>query len=255
MAFFMSHDLLSYLLGLTAAMLMGLAKTGFPGASLPAVLLMVEAFPGDARASVSAIVPGLLVGDVLAVVWYRRHADWSRLVALFPYVAVGMVPGIVVLACAAGNQLRPVLGWLVAGLLVLELGRRSFRWEHLPSQWWFVGSMGVLAGFGTMVGNAAGPVMSIYLISRGMLKEQFIGTSAWFFLLVNLSKVPVMAGMGMFTADTLQFGLVVAMAVPLGAALGVWVLRRISQRSFDMFALILAGVAALRLILAANAVR
>lgn len=216
---------------------------------------MVEAFPGDARASVSAIVPGLLVGDVLAVAWYRRHADWSRLVALFPYVAAGMVPGMVVLAWAAGNQLRPVLGWLVAGLLVLELCRRYFRWEHLPSQWWFVGSMGVLAGFGTMVGNAAGPVMSIYLISWGMLKEQFIGTSAWFFLLVNLSKVPVMAGMGMFTADTLQFGLVVALTVPLGSVLGVWVLRRISQRSFDAFALTLAGVAALRLILAANSVR
>ena len=85
--------------------------------------------------------------------------------------------------------------------------------------------MGLVAGFGTMVGNAAGPVMTIYLISRGLRKQEFIGTSAWFFFIVNLSKLPIMSGLGMLTTDTVGFGMTVACLVPVGAILGVWLLQ------------------------------
>ena len=110
--------------------------------------------------------------------------------------------------------------------------------------------MGLVAGFGTMVGNAAGPVMTIYLISRGLRKQEFIGTCAWFFFIVNLSKLPIMSGLGMLTTDTLGFGLIVACLVPVGAILGIWLLRIIPQRPFDVLALSLAGLAAVRLIVA-----
>ena len=231
-------------------MLMGLAKTGLPGVSIPAVLLMVEAFPHDAKASVGAIMPAILLGDVLAVAWFRRHTDWSRLWALMPYVAAGIALGAWVLSRTTGNELRPILGWLVAAFLIVEFGRQCFRWEKMPGQWWFGATMGLVAGFGTMVGNAAGPVMTIYLISRGMKKQEFIGTCAWFFFIINLSKMPIMSGLGMLTTDTLGFGLIVACFVPLGSLLGVWLLRIIPQRPFDVLALSLAGVAALRLIVA-----
>lgn len=244
----MSHSLTAYLLGGAAAVLMGLAKTGLPGVSIPAVLLMVEAFPGDAKASVGAIMPTIILGDILAVLWFRRRADWSQVWRLVPYVAVGMAVGALVLWKTSGNELRPILGWLIGIFLVVEICRQRFRWETMPGQWWFVATMGLVAGFGTMVGNAAGPVMTIYLISRGLRKEAFIGTCAWFFFVVNLSKLPVMSGLGMLTADTLGFGFTVACLVPIGSLLGVWLLRVIAQRSFDMLALSLAGLAAVRLI-------
>lgn len=229
-------------------MLMGLAKTGLPGVSIPAVLLMVEAFPNDAKASVGAMMPAILLGDVLAVAWFRRHADWSRLWGLVPYVAAGMLLGAWVLSRTTGNELRPILGWLIAAFLIVEVGRQWFAWEKMPGQWWFAASMGLVAGFGTMVGNAAGPVMTIYLISRGMKKQEFIGTAAWFFFIVNLSKLPIMFNLGMLTTDTMGFGLIVACAVPVGSFLGIWLLKIIPQRPFDVLALTLAGLAAVRLI-------
>jgi hypothetical protein len=246
----MHHSLAAYVLGGTSAILMGLSKTGLPGVSIPSILLMVEAFPDDAKASVGAIMPAILLGDLFAVAWFRRHADWSRLWGLLPYVAVGMASGAWVLGRTTGNELRSILGWLVAALLLVEVCRQYFRWEAMPGRWWFAAVLGLVAGFGTMVGNAAGPVMTIYLISRGLRKQEFIGTSAWFFFIVNLSKLPIMSGLGMLTTDTLGFGLIVACLVPAGALLGIWLLRIIPQRPFDVLALSLAGVAAARLLVA-----
>ena len=244
----MHHSLTAYMLGGTAALLMGLGKTGLPGAAMPAVLLMVEAFPDDAKASVGAMMPAILLGDLFAVAWFRRHAQWSKLWGLSPYVAVGMVLGALVLGRTTGNELRPILGWMVAAFLVIEVCRQCFRWETLSDQRWFVATTGLVAGFGTMVGNAAGPVMTIYLLSSGLSKTQFIGTCAWFYFIVNLSKLPVLSGLGMLTTDTLAFGLIVACLVPFGSFLGIWLLRIIPQRPFDVLALGLAGVAAVRLI-------
>ena len=85
------------LLAVASALLAGLSKTGLPGVSIPAILLMTEAYPHDARASVAAILPVLLTGDVFAVAWFRQHADWGRLARLLPYVLAGMLPGVFVL--------------------------------------------------------------------------------------------------------------------------------------------------------------
>jgi uncharacterized membrane protein YfcA len=243
-------DLASYLWGGVSALLVGLSKTGLPGVSIPAILLMTEAFPRDAKLAIGAILPVLLVGDVFAVAWYRHHAQWDRLWRLFPYVAAGMVPGWIVLRLLKeGNDLRPVLGVLILALLALEVCRQAFDWQRVPGRWWFVAVMGLLAGFSTIIAHAAVPVMAIYLVSQGLPKQQFIGTAAWFFLLINLTKVPFYATEGMMTAETLRFDAVVGPLAVVGGLLGVFVLTRIPQKLFDTLALGLAGVAAVRLIL------
>ena len=227
---------------------MGMAKTGLPGVSILAILAMAEAFPGDAKASVGAIMPAIIVGDVIAVFWFRRHAQWRRVWSLIPFVAVGMVCGTILLHEVAGKRLGPILGWLVTGFLVIEVCRQYFRWQQTPDHWVFSALFGLVAGFGTMIGNAAGPVMTIYLISRGMQKQDLIGTAAWFFFIVNLSKLPVMTWLHMLNPDTVGFGFAVACFVPIGSILGAKLLRVIPQRPFDLLALGLAGLAAARLI-------
>ena len=170
--------------------------------SIPAILLMTEAYPNDARQSVGAVLPLLLVGDVFAVAWYRQHAEWGRLVRLLPYVLLGCCPA---WSCCwhprqsapAGHRLHG------AGHVALELCRQWFDWEHVPHQWWFVATAGILAGFTTFVANAAMPVMTIYMVSQDLDKHQFIGTAAWFFLILNFSKVPPYCVMGMLTPSML----------------------------------------------------
>jgi uncharacterized protein len=238
----------SLILASASALLVGLSKTGLPGVSILAILLMTEAYPDDARLSVGAILPVLLAGDVFAVAWFRRHADWGRLVRLLPWVLVGMIPGVFVLLCFEGNRLRPIIGWLVVGMLAVEICRQWFGWDRMPHRWWFAAATGLMAGFTTFVANAAMPVMSIYLVSQDFDKRQFIGTAAWFFLILNVSKVPPYCAMGMLSWSMLPTAAALAPLAIVGALLGVYVLSRIPQRFFDALALALAGVAAVRLI-------
>jgi uncharacterized membrane protein YfcA len=240
-------NLLSYLLGALAALLVGLSKTGLPGVSLPAILLLIATL-GDARQANGAMLPVLLVADVFAVVWFRRHAQWDRLVWLFPAVVAGMVPGWVILTRLTAEQLTPVIGWVVLIMVVLELCRQRLGWENVPRQWWFAGMMGFVAGFSTIIAHAAMPVMTIYLLSQGMDKEKFIGTAAWFFFIVNLSKIPFYVAAGLITAETLHFDLFVAPVAIVGGLLGVTLLAHIPQKLFNTLALALAGAAAAMLI-------
>ena len=237
------------LLGGSAAFLVGFAKTGIPGSGMPAIALMAEAFPGNTRLSVGAMVPLLILGDVFAVSYYRRHADWSRLLELAPYVVIGMVPGYFVLHLLASSWLRALIGLLILGLLGLHVARKWLsREDGVPNQRWFVAFMGLVAGFGTVVGNAAGPAMAVYFLAKGMDKRQFIGTAAWFFFFVNLSKVPIQWEMGIMTRTTLQLNMCVAPFLVVGALTGVAVHNRVSQRVFNAAVLFLAGVFALRLL-------
>ncbi len=238
----------AYVLGACAALLMGFAKAGIPPSAILSVALMTEAFSENAELSVGAMLPVLLVGDVLAVAFYRRHAQLRRLLGLVPYVALGMVLGYLILRQTDGNQLRPVLGWLILALFVLEVLRRRFDWSKAAETWWFAAVLGTAAGFGTMIGNAAGPVMTMYLLGQRLPKEQFIGTCAWFFLLVNTLKIVPFWSEGMITAGTLRFDLIIVPMVPIGIAAGIWVLPRIPQRFFDGLVLVLAGASGMWLI-------
>lgn len=244
----MDYSLFALLLGISAAVLMGFSKTGLPGAATPAVALMAAAFPQNAAMSVGAMLPLLLIGDVFAVVRRGRDAQWWRLWGLFPYVLLGMGPGYLVLWWLTGEQLRPVLGGLVLGLLGLELVRQRLGWNEIPDRWWVVGPTGFLAGFATIVGNAGGPVMSLYLLSQGLAKEAFIGTCAWFFFLLNLSKVIPFWSAGMLNRQTLSIGLTLGPVTLVGGLFGLWLLHRISQRSFNAMMLLLAALAGVWLI-------
>jgi len=241
---------LSIALAVGAALLVGVTKTGMPGLAIPCVVMMAEAFPGNTRLSVGALLPILIVGDVFAITIYRRHAQWHRLWRLFPLVVLGMIPGAFVLYHSGGgssgaDRLRPILGGLVLALLLLELARRRFNLDRFAEHRWVTYLTGIVAGFGTIVGNAAGPVMSVYLVSRKMKKHELIGTAAWFFFIVNVSKVPVYSSIGMITRQTLLFDLALAPLVVVGALFGARVMKLVPQKLFDTLVLLLAGIAAL----------
>lgn len=232
--------------GGSAALLAGLAKTGLPGAGILAVPLMALVFP--ARLSVGALLPLLIAADLFAVLFFRRHADWSRLLELAPPVALGLVAGAIGLHYLTDIYLKPVLGLLVLSLLALEGGRRRFGWTQAPHRPWVTGAIGAAAGFATMIGNVAGPIMSVYFIAKGLDKHRFMGTSAWFFCVLNLVKAPWYGWQGMITRETLTFDVWLLPAVAVGALAGRWLFERLSAAVFQALVLVLAGAAALRLV-------
>ncbi|MEU5698733.1 sulfite exporter TauE/SafE family protein [Streptomyces aurantiacus] len=242
-----------------AALLVGFSKTAVSGANTVSLAIFAAVLP--ARASTGVLLPILIVGDVLAVLTYRRHAHWPTLWRLFPAVAAGVVVGTVFLLRADDEMVRTSIGailLLMAGVTVwrrhkaeaaeaaeaaetaevagaAEVGEAAGPDEEpdAVATRTQARSYGVLGGFTTMVANAGGPVMSMYLLSAGFRKLGFLGTSAFFFLIVNVSKVPFSVGLGLIDGHSLLLDAALAAFVLPGALIGKWAVDRINQRLFE----------------------
>ena len=230
-----------------AAFAVGITKTGIPGIGILVVPLLAMAFP--AKASVGLLLPILIFADLFAVGYYRRHGQWQHLVKLLPWAVVGIGIGYLVLSKIDSGTLKPLIGFIVLAMLAIRL--RSILKDdpqQVPQHWSFAAMMGLLAGATTMMANAAGPVMVLYLLSMHFPKQKFIGTAAWFFFIVNWIKLPLMTNLDMINATSLKMDAAVFPAVVLGAIAGIWLLKSIPQRLFNIIALILAAAATIRLL-------
>jgi len=149
-----------------------------------------------------------------------------------------------------GEAYKPLIGWIILGLTVLQLWRlaRPSAFEHVPHSAWFAWAMGLLAGGTTMLINGAGPIMALYFIAVALPKLELVGTSAWFFLIVNCLKVPFSANLGLIHLDSLKLNVLLVPMIALGIFSGRWLVRRVPQRLFDALLLVFVAVAALRLI-------
>jgi uncharacterized protein len=231
------------------AFVTGLSKTGIAGLGILAVALFANAL--DARTSTGALLPLLLCADVFGVAFFRKHANWGHLWRLFPWVVLGVIGGFFALDKISNTGMQRLIGGILVTMLVLHLWRQRQSFETssaLPHSWWFAAFTGVMAGFTTMVANAAGPVMILYLLAVGLPKLEFIGTSAWFYMSVNAFKVPFSLKLGLINADSLVTDAFLLLPMIPGALLGPVILERINQRAFEVMALILTALAALRLL-------
>ncbi|WNZ07216.1 sulfite exporter TauE/SafE family protein [Streptomyces sp. 11x1] len=237
-----------------AALLVGFSKTAVSGANTVSLAIFAAVLP--ARASTGVLLPILIVGDVLAVLTYRRHAHWPTLWKLFPAVGAGVLLGTLFLVWADDQVVRTSIGAILLLMTAVTIWRRrtvdkddepdaiTTRAGRVKAR-----SYGVLGGFTTMVANAGGPVMSMYLLSAGFRKLGFLGTSAFFFLIVNVSKVPFSVGLGLIDAHSLLLDAALALFVVPGAFLGKWAVNRINQRLFEQLVIAATIVGGLQLLL------
>lgn len=231
-----------------AAFFLGLSKTGLPGAGILAIPFIAAVVP--AKASTGLVLPMLIVGDLFAVAWYRRHAEWFHLVRLLPYAILGIVIGWKIMSHITDAQLRPLIGVIILVLLGLHVWRsRSAAAAPAPKTHWVPAGLGLSAGITTMLANAAGPIMTVYLLTMRLPKAAFIGTGAWYFLIVNVLKVPLSAEMGLINSASLKINLALCPLVILGALLGIRIANRLPEKAFNRFVLALAAVGAIKLLL------
>lgn len=241
---------LQWIVAIVAAILLGFSKTGFPSLGIFVVALMASVFP--TKESVGIVLPMLIFADFIAVAYYRRSVIWKHLFVLIPWVLIGIIGGFFVLKYIENDALSILIGTLILLLTLLHFAKDKLeavlqiRYSQSP---YFYNLLGVLAGFTTMIGNAAGAIMAIYLFSRGSQKNEFIGTNAWFFFFVNLIKVPFSASIGLITGTTLLFNMWMIPAIVAGAWLGIKILPKIPQRYFQVIILVLAALGGVRLML------
>jgi uncharacterized membrane protein YfcA len=230
-------------LGALGAVLVGLSKTGIPGIGVLNVAIFALAFP--ARDSVGMVLIILICADLVAVRAYRNDVDWSQLRRLFPWAMAGVVAGSLALGRIDDVQLRRAIGAILLLLVGLQYARMRRPTLQPPPTRWFAPLAGVTAGFTTMVANAAGPVMMLYLLAMQLPKLVFVGTSAWYFFAMNLFKVPFSAALGLINPHSLLVAAWIAPFAMLGAAFGRPIVMRLNQQAFERLALLLTVVAGL----------
>lgn len=231
-----------------AALCIGLSKSGLSGTATLNVVLMAQAF--GAKASVGLVLPLLIVADFMGYFINRHGGSWRRILPMAPPAILGVVAGYFLLGEIDNGTARTVIGWLIIGLLGFKLvldasqgalqvltGHRAFAW-----------AMGLCAGITTMLANAAGPVMTVYLLSQRLEKKEHLGVFSRFFLFINLFKVPFSASLGIIHPQSLMTNLVLLPAVILGILLGWQILKRIPQKPFEWTLFLMTLVAALWLI-------
>lgn len=231
-----------------AAAGIGVAKSGFSGFSLIQITIFAGIF--GARNSLGFLLPLLIVGDISAVTAFRRHARWEYIRRLLPPAIIGILIGWWLLDYLDDLAVRRVIGSIVLSLAVLQAARmwRPGWFNHLPHTRTFAWTLGLVAGMTTMLANAAGPIVAIYLIAVSLPKYEFVGTSAWFFLIANVFKLPFSTNLGLIRSETLLVNLVLAPAVVIGLIAGKKLVEYVPQKLFDMLLLIFAGVAGLRMV-------
>ncbi len=244
------------LVGVLAAYVVGVSKTGLPGAGIIAIPLFATVFEG--RLIPGGTLPVLIVADLFAVAWYRHHTRWDLLRPLALWLAAGFAGGVTFFVLA-GSETRPievVIGVIVLFVVGLQLVRLLRGAPDRDANAATAAIYGSTGGFTTFVANAAGPIINTYLVGLRLPKDQYLGTSAWFYFGVNVSKIPIYLALGewtdggrFFTGESLAFAAVIIPAVFAGVYSGRWVVHRIPERAFLVIILVLSAAGAWNLIL------
>ncbi|WP_206443035.1 sulfite exporter TauE/SafE family protein [Candidatus Protofrankia californiensis] len=243
---------------LISATMVGFAKTAISGAASLAVVLFALALP--AKESTATLLPLLICGDVVALCYYRSHADWALLARLFPGVIPGVLLGAGFLAVVDDTTMRLTLAILVLLVVVVPYllrgknvpmpgGLSALQPRSSSSHHSLIAVLsGCLAGFTTMTANTGGPVMTSYLISRGLSPQRMLGTTTWFFVVLNLGKLPISTGLGLLRAPAVLLDLLLVPAMLAGGVIGALVIHQIDQRTFERVAIGFAALSALLLL-------
>ena len=240
--------LIQWLLLALCALFVGMSKVGIPGISMFYIPVLALIFGG--KTSTGILVPMLMMADIFGVAYYHRHAEWKYLAKLLPWAFVGIGIGLWVGKIINDEWFKNIIAFLVfAGVGIMLWRERQKRTDLFPHTWWFAAVMGVLGGFATMIGNVAGPIFAIYMLAMNLPKNAFIGTGAWFFLIVNFFKFPLQVwvwnNIGM---KTIIMDLMMLPAIAAGAFLGIWIVRKIPDKTYRTFIVVVTVLSAFLLL-------
>ncbi len=225
------------------AFFVGMSKTGVHGIGMVSVPMLAAIFGG--KDSSGLMLPMLIMADFIGVWYYHRHANWDHLKKLFPWAAVGIIIGTYVGNNINDELFRQVMGIIIFASLGIMIWMEKGQKEKIPNYIWFAALLGLLGGITTMVGNLAGSVMALYLLSMRLPKNQYIGTAAWFFLAVNVFKVPF----HIFSWETIDLNsflldLIGLPFIAVGAVVGIAIVKKIPNKQYRWFIIIMTAVAA-----------
>ncbi|MEZ5104257.1 MAG: sulfite exporter TauE/SafE family protein [Draconibacterium sp.] len=245
----LDFSVLQWGLLLVCGMFVGMSKVGVPGVSMIVVPTLAIIFGG--KASTGILLPMLMMADIFGVSYYHRHAEWKYLWKLLPWAFVGVGIALWVGQVVNDEWFKNIIAILVFVCIALMLWKDRQKGSNLfPDTWWFAASMGVLGGFATMIGNVAGPIFAIYLLAMHLPKNSFIGTGAWFFLIINFSKFPLhLFVWKTISWNTLLLDILLLPGIAAGAFLGVWLVKKLSDKFYRTAVIVVTALSAFLLLI------
>jgi uncharacterized membrane protein YfcA len=245
----LDFSIIQWLLLAVCGLFIGMSKVGVPGISMIVVPILAFIFGG--KASTGVLLPILMMADLFGVGYYHRHAQWKFLFKLLPWAFVGVGIALWVGEIVDDEWFKNIMAVLVFASIALMLWKDRRKTDNIfPDTWWFAALMGVLGGFATMIGNVAGPIFAIYLLAMHLPKNSFIGTGAWFFLIVNFSKFPLHIFVWKtINRNTLTLDIIVLPAIALGAFLGVSLVKKISDKTYRTAVIVVTALSAFLLLI------
>ncbi len=242
-------SIVQWLLLALCALFVGMSKVGIPGISMFYIPVLALIFGG--KTSTGILLPMLMMADIFGVAYYHRHAEWKYLAKLLPWAFVGIGIGLWVGKIINDEWFKNIIAFLVfAGVGIMLWRERQKRTDLFPHTWWFAAVMGVLGGFATMIGNVAGPIFAIYMLAMNLPKNTFIGTGAWFFLIVNFFKFPLQVWVwNNIGLKTIIMDLMMLPAIAAGAFIGIWIVRKIPDKTYRTFIVIVTVLSAFLLLI------
>lgn len=242
-------SILQWLLLALCALFVGMSKVGIAGISMFYIPVLALIFGG--KTSTGILLPMLMMADIFGVAYYHRHAEWKYLAKLLPWAFVGIGIGLWVGKVINDEWFKNIIAVLVfAGVGIMLWRERQKRTNLFPHTWWFAAIMGILGGFATMIGNVAGPIFAIYMLAMNLPKNAFIGTGAWFFLIVNFFKFPLQVWVwNNIEWKTIILDFAMLPAIAAGAFLGIWIVRKIPDKTYRTFIVIVTVLSAFLLLI------
>jgi len=235
------NEYLEYLVAFGAALVVGLAKAGLKGTSVLGVVLLALVFGSKASTGIMLIL--LLVGDVLAVLYYKRHVKWNYLFKYLPAIIIGILIAVFIAKDLNDDQFKFWMALIIFLSVIIMLWKERSKNTVIPNNWLFAGPVGLATGFATMIGNLASGFANLFFLSTGLPKNEIIGTSAWLFLIINAFKLPFhIFSWETISMETVKINIYVAPGIFLGFYLGIKLVKMINEKQFRYF---LIGVTAL----------
>ncbi|MGB5170167.1 sulfite exporter TauE/SafE family protein [Eudoraea sp.] len=240
----MEITLATWIIAFIASVILGISKAGIKGIGIIIVTLMALAF--GAKESTGLMVPLLIVGDIFAVVYYNRHAQWKYIIRFLPWMIFGLLIGVLIGKDLPEKSFKYGMSAIILASVILMYWWDIRKSKVVPQHPAFAGFTGIMAGFTTMIGNLAGAFSNIYFLAMRLPKNVFIGTAAWLFLIINTIKLPFHIFVWKtITKESLLIDLKLIPAVLIGLLIGIRLVKIIQEKYYRKMILILTAIGAI----------
>lgn len=227
-----------------AALVLGISKAGLKGLGVLIVTLMALSYP--AKASTGILLPLLIFADIMAVLYYKKHAKWDLILRFLPWMIIGILLGVIVGKDLPAHYFKQGMAFIIIISVLIMYAWERLKINKIPSSAWFAGSMGTAAGFTTMIGNLAGAFSNIYFLALRIPKNEFIGTAAWLFFIVNLFKLPFhIWAWGTINTESFLISLKLIPWLIIGFIIGIWIVKKIKNAQYRQFILVMTAIGAI----------